>query len=410
MQKLEENAKSLGRSARMRRSVRRRISASCSTFSSRCSRSSWQTNRTQRGDDEDGRGSQHADLPEPRRPRGVPPDVALGRIPGPHRQPAARSRTTTPRCSRSSRSVCTRCADGDGVGARSLDHPVRQQHGQQRRAQQRSAAAGADRPRRRRQGQPAPALPAGHAAREHPGHHARPRGRAGEGHREVRRQHRRRSRKCDHEALLDRSHRAQCRWSPQLLASPGRADSDRPAAAGRGPARRSSTAGRPKEDVNRRNADGSTPLQWAVYDGDVAEVKRLLRAGADVVARQPLRRHADEPRRRGRQHRDARRCCSRPARTPTRPNADGQTALLAVARTGNVEGRAAAARARRHRRRARDVRRTDRADVGVRAPPSGDDAVADRQGRRRQRALDGSRLPASRHGRGTSEEPGQRRA
>ena len=36
------------------------------------------------------------------------------------------------------------------------------------------------------------------------------------------------------------------------------------------------------EDVNRRNADGSTPLQWAVYDGDVAEVKRLLRAGADV--------------------------------------------------------------------------------------------------------------------------------
>src|SRR3989442_7221732 len=37
-----------------------------------------------------------------------------------------------------------------------------------------------------------------------------------------------------------------------------------------------------KEDVNRRNVDGSTPLQWAVYNGDVAEVRRLLRAGADV--------------------------------------------------------------------------------------------------------------------------------
>ena len=33
------------------------------------------------------------------------------------------------------------------------------------------------------------------------------------------------------------------------------------------------------EDVNRRNPDGSTPLQWAVYNGDVVEARRLLRAG-----------------------------------------------------------------------------------------------------------------------------------
>src|SRR5512139_4121563 len=30
--------------------------------------------------------------------------------------------------------------------------------------------------------------------------------------------------------------------------------------------------------------DDSTPLQWAAYRGDVAEVKRLLAAGADVRA------------------------------------------------------------------------------------------------------------------------------
>jgi len=35
-----------------------------------------------------------------------------------------------------------------------------------------------------------------------------------------------------------------------------------------------------REDVNRRNPDGSTPLQWAVYSGNVAEVKRL--SGLDV--------------------------------------------------------------------------------------------------------------------------------
>ena len=33
---------------------------------------------------------------------------------------------------------------------------------------------------------------------------------------------------------------------------------------------------------DRIHTDGSTPLQWAVYDGDVAEVERLLAAGADV--------------------------------------------------------------------------------------------------------------------------------
>ena len=37
-----------------------------------------------------------------------------------------------------------------------------------------------------------------------------------------------------------------------------------------------------KQDVNHRYPDGSTPLQWAFYPGDVAEATRLLRAGAYV--------------------------------------------------------------------------------------------------------------------------------
>ena len=37
-----------------------------------------------------------------------------------------------------------------------------------------------------------------------------------------------------------------------------------------------------KEDVNHRDPDGSTPLQWAVYDGKVTEIQRLLKAGANV--------------------------------------------------------------------------------------------------------------------------------
>jgi ankyrin repeat protein len=90
-----------------------------------------------------------------------------------------------------------------------------------------------------------------------------------------------------------------------------------------------------RDEFNRRNADGSTPLQWAVYEGDVAEVKRLIAAGADVslandYGATPMSLAAEV------------------ADTPIiellldagasadSPNAEGQTALMAVARTGNV--------------------------------------------------------------------------
>jgi ankyrin repeat protein len=91
-----------------------------------------------------------------------------------------------------------------------------------------------------------------------------------------------------------------------------------------------------KDDVNRRNADGSTPLQWAVYNGDVAEVRRLLRAGAHVslannYGATPMSLAAEVG------NTDILKVLLEAGANVESPNADGQTALHAVSRTGNVE-------------------------------------------------------------------------
>jgi ankyrin repeat protein len=90
------------------------------------------------------------------------------------------------------------------------------------------------------------------------------------------------------------------------------------------------------EDVNARRADGSTPLQWAAFEGNVAEAKRLIAAGADVNATnnyginamllaadiasteliQLLLKHGVDA---------------------STANADGETPLHLVARAGNIE-------------------------------------------------------------------------
>jgi len=91
-----------------------------------------------------------------------------------------------------------------------------------------------------------------------------------------------------------------------------------------------------KEDVNRRNVDGSTPLQWAVYKGDVAEVRRLLKAGADVTLANnygatPMTLAAEVA------NADMLKLLLEVGVNVDSPNPEGQTALMAVARTGNVE-------------------------------------------------------------------------
>lgn len=89
-------------------------------------------------------------------------------------------------------------------------------------------------------------------------------------------------------------------------------------------------------DVNHRNADGSTPLQWAVFEGNVPEVRRLLDAGADVslandYGATPMSLAAEVA------HTEILTLLLEAGADADSPNAEGQTALMAVARTGNVE-------------------------------------------------------------------------
>jgi uncharacterized protein len=89
-------------------------------------------------------------------------------------------------------------------------------------------------------------------------------------------------------------------------------------------------------DANRRGVDGSTPLQWAVYDGNVAEVRRLLKAGANGslannYGATPMGLAAEVG------NAEIIKLLLEAGADADSPNADGQTALLAVARTGNVE-------------------------------------------------------------------------
>ena len=91
-----------------------------------------------------------------------------------------------------------------------------------------------------------------------------------------------------------------------------------------------------KENVNRREVDGSTPLQWAVYKGDVAEARRLLRAGADAslannYGATPMSLAAEVG------NTDMLKLLLEVGVNADSPTTDGQTALQAVARTGNVD-------------------------------------------------------------------------
>jgi len=88
-------------------------------------------------------------------------------------------------------------------------------------------------------------------------------------------------------------------------------------------------------DVNKQGVDGSTPLQWAVYNDDVAEVRRLLKAGAKLTIANnygatPMTLAAEVG------NAEIIKLLLEAGAPADSANPDGQTALLAVARTGNV--------------------------------------------------------------------------
>jgi len=89
-------------------------------------------------------------------------------------------------------------------------------------------------------------------------------------------------------------------------------------------------------DVNARQLDGSTPLQWAVYDDNVAEVQQLIKAGADVslannYGASPMSLAAEVA------NTEILKLLLDAGADADSPNADGMTALMAVARTGNID-------------------------------------------------------------------------
>jgi ankyrin repeat protein len=89
-------------------------------------------------------------------------------------------------------------------------------------------------------------------------------------------------------------------------------------------------------DAAALGPDGSTPLQWAAYRGDVAQVKRLLAAGASPAQANaygvtPLQLAAETG------NAEVIKPLLAAGADVESPNSEGQTALMSVARTGNIE-------------------------------------------------------------------------
>ncbi len=91
----------------------------------------------------------------------------------------------------------------------------------------------------------------------------------------------------------------------------------------------------PREDVHAIDADGTTPLHWAVYRNDVEAVKRLLKAGAEVNASNdygatPLSEAAVSG------NVEVIRRLLDAGADVNATNADGQSPLMVIARSANV--------------------------------------------------------------------------
>jgi ankyrin repeat protein len=111
-------------------------------------------------------------------------------------------------------------------------------------------------------------------------------------------------------------------------------------------------------DVSAR-PDGSTPLQWAIFNGNLVEAKRLLKTGADVKAVNDygvtaMQLAADSS------NTEAIELLLKAGADADSPNPDGETALHLVARAGNLEAAKLLLRAGAH---------VDATNVSARRPP-----------------------------------------
>ncbi len=89
-------------------------------------------------------------------------------------------------------------------------------------------------------------------------------------------------------------------------------------------------------DVDERGPDGSTALQWAVYDQDIEKVRQLIRAGADVNAVNNFGANAMQLAAEV-AHVELIEMLLDAGADPDSANPEGQTALMLVARTGDVD-------------------------------------------------------------------------
>jgi ankyrin repeat protein len=97
-----------------------------------------------------------------------------------------------------------------------------------------------------------------------------------------------------------------------------------------------SSASAEQVDPSYRYPDDSTPLMWAVYDGDAGQAARLIAAGADVNA---SNRYGSNAMQLAAEVADVTLLgmLLDAGADADSPNPEGQTALMLVARTGNVE-------------------------------------------------------------------------
>ncbi|HEV2700383.1 MAG TPA: ankyrin repeat domain-containing protein [Steroidobacteraceae bacterium] len=89
-------------------------------------------------------------------------------------------------------------------------------------------------------------------------------------------------------------------------------------------------------DAPASHPDGSTPLQWAVFEGNIAEVKRLLAAGANPGVMNDygvdaMQLAADES------NTELLRLLLKAGANPNSVNPEGETVLHLVARSGNLD-------------------------------------------------------------------------